>query len=487
MHFVGALDREPDMKCVLALFEGVATGAADGYFRMARKPASTLLHLGPGLANGIANLHNARKARSAIVNIVGEHATPHLSLDAPLTADIEGLAGPVSHWVKTSRDASTVGADGAEAVAASMNAPGEIATLILPGDTAWNEGGRVAAPVAFPSVQAFNIDQLEYAAEALNDPESLLFVGAEALTLEALDLVGKISAKTSCQVLAEWSNARWRRGAGRLAIDRLPYAIDRAIDVLKPIKRIVLVGSKTPIGFFAYPNKPSVLIQEGTQVVDLAPPETDLFAALDALCQAVGANKNTPINRAEYRVPDRATGTLTPEVIGVVLARTIPENAIVVDESVSSGASFIQSTMGANPHDWLGLRGGSIGDCLPIALGAALACPDRPVIAVTGDGSAMYTLQALWSMARENLDITIVILTNRKYQILLGEFQNVGVPNPGPRALDMMSLENPDLNFVDMARGMGVEAIAVEDAESFERIMRSDRSGRGPLLIDVIM
>ena len=156
MHFVAALDRVEGMRCVLGLFEGVVTGAADGYFRMKGTPASTLLHLGPGLANGLANLHNAKKANSGIVNIVGQHATHHIGYNAPLTSDIEGLARPMSAWVRTSPDAKSVSADGAAAIAAARSAPPQIATLILPADTAWNEADGIAAgPGGQPARELF--------------------------------------------------------------------------------------------------------------------------------------------------------------------------------------------------------------------------------------------------------------------------------------------------------------------------------------------
>src|ERR1700749_752470 len=178
MHFVAALDRVEGMRCILGLFEGVVTGAADGYYRMKGTPASTLLHLGPGLANGLANLHNAKKARSGIVNVVGQHATYHIGLNAPLTSDIEGLARPMSDWVKTSPDGKSVSADGMAAIAAAKSSPPQIATLILPADTAWNEADGIAQMPAPKQKPGFSSEAVYKAAKVLHGDaaHTLLFV-----------------------------------------------------------------------------------------------------------------------------------------------------------------------------------------------------------------------------------------------------------------------------------------------------------------------
>ena len=487
MHFVAALDQVPGMRCVLALFEGVATGAADGYWRMAGRPASTLLHLGPGLANGLANLHNAKKAGSGVVNIVGEHATGHIALDAPLTSDIAGIARPVSHWVHTSTRAEDVGADGAKAVAAAMTAPGQVATLILPGDTAWNEGGRVAEPLPAPARTAVDGATVDAAAQALGGPETLILLGGAALTADCLTLAGKIAAKTGCGLLTEWSNARLERGAGRVAVNRIPYPVDQALELLAPYRRIVLVASREPVAFFAYPDKPGRLTREGVEFVELAGAEADIQGALDALCDAVRANGEAPAGRAPAHRPDIPDGPPTPDSIARVLGHLIPENAIVVDESVTTGRSFFGQTAGAPPHDWLNNRGGSIGYGMPVAIGAAIACPDRKVIALEGDGSAMYTLQSLWTMAREGLDVTVLVFANRSYRILHGELGNVGVANPGPRAVDMLTLDRPELGWVHMARGMGVEGCRVEDTAGLADALRDGLASDGPYLIEIML
>ncbi|MEM6940254.1 MAG: acetolactate synthase large subunit [Pseudomonadota bacterium] len=487
MHFVAALDRIPGMRSVLALQEAVATGAADGYWRMAGKPASTLLHLGPGLANGLSNLHNAKKAGSGIVNIIGEHAPSHIALDAPLTSDIEGIARPVSHWVRTSPKAETVGQDAADAVRAAMKAPGQIASLILPSETAWTAGGKAQPPSPNDAPLAFDEAVLQIAQSALDGPESLLLLGGRALTSENLQTAGRIAARTGCVLLAEWANARMERGAGRVSVARVPYPIDQALDVLRPFKRIVLVGSRAPIGFFAYPGKPARLTRDDAEIIPLAAAGSDLNGALDALCQGLGATQTPPAQLAESQLPAAPTGPITAEALAKVLARAIPSDAIIVDESVTTGRAFFPLTRGAAPHTWLNNCGGSIGMGMPAAVGAAVACPNRKVMCLSGDGSAMYTVQALWTMAREKLDVTTLIFANQSYQILRGELSNVGAGNPGPRATDMMSLDRPALDWVAMARGMGVEAEKVATAEALAEALNAALSVTGPYLIEVTL
>jgi acetolactate synthase-1/2/3 large subunit len=486
MHFVAALDHIPGMRSILTLQEGVATGAADGYYRLAGKTACTLLHLGPGLANGLSNLHNAKKAGSGVLNIIGEHADSHITLDAPLTSDIQGIARPVSHWVHTSKDAASLGADAARAVQAANTAPGQVAALILPSDTAWTEGGLVAEPLPAVARPDFDRSQLEAAISALSGPDSLLLLGGAALTEDSLTLAGRISAATGCALLSEWANARMDRGAGRVSVARVPYPIDAALKVLAPYKRIVLVGARAPIGFFAYPGKPAILTAEGAQIITLAETGADLAGALTALCDGADAADTPPAHVAKESVPDLPSGALDPDNIALILGRAIPQDAVIVDESVTTGRGFFKATEGAPRHIWLNNCGGSIGYGMPVAIGAAIAAPQRKIMALTGDGSAMYTVQALWTMARENLDITVVIFANRSYRILRGELTNVGVGNPGPRAIDMLSLDRPNLDWVQMSRGMGVEAEAVTDCEGLEAALQTGLASSGPYLIEAI-
>jgi acetolactate synthase I/II/III large subunit len=486
MHFVAALDRVEGMRCVLGLFEGVVTGAADGYARMSEKPAATLLHLGPGLANGLANIHNANKASSPMVNIVGDHATHHRKYNAPLTSDIEGLARPSSHWVKTSPDAKSIAADGAAAIAAARALPGQIATLILPADTAWNEG---ASPVPVPPPEGpkpVSRQAIAEAAQALRSGEPcLILLTGRALRQDALELAGKIAVKTGARLMAQGSNARTQRGRGRVFVERVPYVVDQATRVLAGLKHIVLVGAKMPVAFFAYPNKPSLLAPTDAEGHLLARLDEDMIGALGALAAEVDALR-TPAPVTNEPPPEKASGRITPEALGASLGALLPENAIVVDEAVTTGRGFFAPTRSAAPHEWLSNMGGSIGLGMPLATGAAIACPDRKVITLEGDGSAMYTLQALWTQAREGLDVTTLLFSNRSYQILKGELANVGAGNPGRKALDMLDLDHPDIDFVALAKGMGVPGARVTDMAAFNHRLAEGIATPGPHLVEVV-
>ena len=510
MHFVAALDKVAGMRCVLGLFEGVVTGAADGYYRIKDRPAATLLHLGPGLANGLANLHNAKKANSGIVNIVGDHATGHLKLDAPLTSDIATLARPMSHWVHSSSSAAAIQADGREAIRQANSRPGRIATLILPADTAWTETTRSESadtpisngdtnPQADPAGPAstrslggsLTDDSLRQAAQALRlGPSTLLLLGGRALRANATQWAGRIAAATGCALMSEFYGARLERGAGRVMVPRLPYAVEPALAALAPFNRIVLVGAKEPVAFFAYPGKPGVLTRPGCECVTLASREDDLEAALQALCEVLGAGQG-PVAQVAVRTAapaaDSFHGPIEPDSVARLLVAQLPHNAIVIDEAVTMGRSFDKATQGAAPHDWLTGMGGSIGFALPAAVGAAIAAPDRKVIALEGDGSGMYTLQALWTMVRESLDITVVIFANRAYKILLGEFSGVGAGVPGRRATDMLSLDRPDLDWVALAKGMGMPACRVSDMSGFSLGLKRALAVPGPALVEVMV
>jgi acetolactate synthase I/II/III large subunit len=487
MHFVAALDRVDGMRCVLGLFEGVVTGAADGYARMTGNPAATLLHLGPGLANGLANIHNANKAKSAMVNIIGDHATYHRQYDAPLTSDIEGLARPSSHWVKTSPDAKSTAADGALAIAAARMPPGQIASLILPADTAWNEGSG-PVPVPPPAKPAPpSADAVEEAARVLRSgAPTLVLLAGRSLYADGLDLAGRIAAKTGARLSAQGSNARTQRGRGRVSVDRVPYVVEQALKYLDGIRHVVLVGSKMPVAFFAYPDKPSHLTPEGCQGHVLARPGDDLIQALEALADAVGARSTAPLLPDEP-APTPADGQITSDNLGRSIGALLPDNAIVADEAVTTGRGFFAPTRAAWPHDWLSNMGGSIGLGPPLATGAAVACPDRKVVSLQADGSAMYTVQALWTQAREGLDVTTVLFSNRTYQILKGELANVGAGNPGRKALDMLDLGKPDIDWVGLAKSLGVPGARVEDMAGFNRRFAEGLATSGPFLVEVVL
>ena len=487
MHFVAALDRAPGMRAILGLFEGAVTGMADGYGRMAEKPACTLLHLGPGLANGLANLHNARRAATPIVNIVGDHATYHAQYDAPLASDIVGFARPVSAWVHSSPSALTVAADGARAVHAALSPPGQIATLILPADTAWNEAEGEAAALPRPVPAAVSDEAVYRSVAALrNGKKTTLLIRGAALKERGLVAAGRIAAKTGARIACDTFTARLQRGAGRVQLARIPYFAEQIVEFFQDTEQLILVGAKPPVSFFAYPGKPSWGLQAATAIHYLAHPHEDGVAALEALAEALGAGQE-PTHVAALKKPETIADKFDQYTIGQVIARHLPEGAILSDEAATSGAGTALATITAAPHDHLGLTGGSIGQGLPVATGAAVAAPDRKVVCVHGDGGAMYTLQSLWTQAREKLDVTTVIFANRSYAILNIELARVGAGNPGPKALSMLDLHNPELDWTKLASGMGVEATRVTNIKDFENQFAAAMKSKGPRLIEVLL
>jgi acetolactate synthase-1/2/3 large subunit len=489
MHFVAALDRKPEMRCLLGLSEGVVTGAADGYARMAEKPAATLLHLGPGLANGLSNIHNAKRANTPMVNVVGDHASHHLAHDAPLTTDIESLARPMSHWVRRIGSAADVSRAAAEAVAVAMTPPGQIATLILPADAAWDEAPETVIrserlPPWHPGEARIREAAAAIRAGMQTGVPTVLLLSGTALRGEALVWAGRIAQATGARIMAQQSNARVERGAGRVVIDRVPYVVDRALASFAGTAQVILIGAKAPVAFFAYPGKPSSVLPQGCQVIEMAGPGDDLPAALAELAEALRVGPGVTPVVGERVGPDLPTGALTSATIAQALAVLSPEGAIFCDESVSSGREFFPATYGAAPHDFLQLTGGAIGLGLPLATGAAIACPQRKVLALQADGSAMYTVQALWTQARERLDVVTVIFSNRCYNILHNELKMVGAGEPGRNARRMLDLVEPALDWVHLAMGLGVEAARANDAAQFNDILRSAIARRGPFLIE---
>src|SRR5487761_954893 len=485
LHIVAALDRGTEMRCVLGLFEGVVTGAADGYARMAGKPACTLLHLGPGLANGLANLHNASRAHVPMVNIVGQHATFHLPHDTPLTSDIEAIARPFSKWLRTSRAASEIGRDAAEAIIAARTPPGRIATLIVPADIAWSNGGTVASISALPAPRLPDDAIIERAATMLRSglPTGILLAGS-ALHGTGLAAAGRIAASTGARLLSPYPFARMERGAGAPSVERVPYVREQAVDLLKEFRQLILVGASAPVAYFAHPGKNSVLTSPDCEIHALASPGDDYAGALDALAAALSASTTQPLTEKTARaaVP---TGDITLAGIAVAVAALLPENAIVIDESMTSGRGMMAATRGSPPHDWLANTGGSIGIAMPLAVGAAVACPARRVLCLTADGSGMYTSQALWTMAREGLNVTTVVFANRDYAVLKREFANLDVGDPGPQARELFEIGRPDLDWVSLAKGMGVPGTRVNSLEGFAKALREGFQSEGPTLIEV--
>jgi acetolactate synthase-1/2/3 large subunit len=483
IHIVAALDGIPGMRCVLGLFEGVVTGAADGYARMAEKPASTLLHLGPGLANGLANLHNASRARVPILNLVGQHATGHLRYDTPLTSDIEGIARPYSKWLRTSRASSELGRDAAEALVAARTAPGQIATLIVPADVAWGEGGSVAAIPALPKPPLPQAQTIERAAAMLRSglPTGILMAG-NALYGKGLVAAGRVAAATGAKLLAPYPFTRLQRGAGIPKVDRVQYVLEQGIEQFKEFRQLILVGAQAPVAYFAYPGKSSVFTSPECEIHALATPDEDYIAALDALAAALSV-RGIELSVEKVERPTMPSGEITLPGLAAAVGAVLAENTIVIDESMTSGRGLMAATRGAPPHEWLGNTGGSIGIAMPLAVGAAVACPDRPVLCLTADGSSMYTVQALWTMAREGLKITTVVFANRDYAVLKREYSYLG--SPGPQAASLFEIGRPDLDWTLLAKGMGVPATRVTSLDGFGKALRAGLQGEGPTLIEV--
>ena len=486
MHFVAALDDVAGMRAILGLFEGVVTGAADGYGRIADKPAATLLHLGPGLGNGLANLHNARRAHTPVVNIVGDHATYHKQYDAPLESDIDAIASAVSGWVHRSMTPADVATDATRAVAASMESPGQVATLILPADVCWLEAPGPVDPLPAPEPVAVDRTAFDAAVDALrSDERCLVFLGGNSLREPGLTAAHQIAQKTGSGLRAETFPARLERGAGVPTIDRLSYLAEFAQMQLDGVAHLVLVGAAPPVSFFAYPDKASVLTPDGCVIHDLCAGGADATAVLQQLANVLDAGGE--VARPEPSRPELPTGALTSESMAMVVGALLPERAIVVDESNTSGLYLAGSTAGCPRHDWLTLTGGAIGIALPLATGAAVAAPERPVLCVESDGSAMYTLQALWTQVRERLDVTTIICNNSSYAVLNMELARVGAERVGPKALSMLDISDPDLDFVALATGMGVPASRATTAEEFSEQLAAAFATKGPVLIEAMI
>ncbi|WP_018683067.1 acetolactate synthase large subunit [Actinokineospora enzanensis] len=481
MHFVAALDDVPGMRGVLALFEGVVTGAADGYARMTDRPAATLLHLGPGLANGLANLHNARRARTPVVNVIGDHALSHKRFDAPLESDIDALTGWTEGWRRTCVDPARIGTDAADAVAAAT--AGGIANLVLPADVSWGPDGVPASPVSPPAKSTVDDSVPAAVAGVLRSGEStVLLLGSGTTRERGLRAASRIAAATGARLFAETFPARIERGAGLPAVDRLGYLAEQVQWQLTDVRHLVLVGAKSPVSFFAYPGKPSDLVPPGCRTHTLAEVGDDAVDALERLADLV-ADGVEPVLQQPSR-PTLPSGDLTPQNWTEVIGALLPDGAIISDEANTSGVLIPTATAGAPRHDVLTLTGGAIGQGLPVAVGAAIACPDRPVICLQSDGSAMYTISALWTMARENLNVTTVILDNRAYAILRMELTRVGAESAGPRARALLDLANPDLDFAAIAEGMGVPATRARTAEELAEQFSRALAEPGPHLID---
>ncbi|MEM1228986.1 MAG: acetolactate synthase large subunit [Pseudomonadota bacterium] len=493
MHLVQAMDAVPGFRGVLGLFEGVCTGAADGYGRMRGHPAATLLHLGAGLGNGIANLHNARRADTPILNLIGEHGRHHVPFDAPLTADIPGIARPVSAWVRTSGTPEQLAQDGADAVLATLtarpNPEGAIATLVIPADCAWGEGAGRLAPARALERQRNPFDAAAVpAAAATLSARSVLLLDGNALTQRGLAAVARIVEKTGTAVFTATFPARVEGGPDVYPVRRLPYFPEQIAEALAEVEGLVLAGAQAPVSFFAYPSLPSSLVPEAVTPCVLARRDQDAAAALEALADELDAPAITATGRHAIAQVDieRPSGPLNTGAVSTLLAATAPADAIVAVDSGGGGAAYTPMQRSV-PHSWLNLTGGAIGQGGPVAVGAAIACPDRKVYALLGDGGAMYTNQFLWTAAREQLDITVVIYSNRAYNILEVEYRRLGVNEIGADAGSLFNLDEPAIDWVMLARAQGVDAVQADTCEGFEAALLQAAERKGPFLIEAVL
>jgi acetolactate synthase-1/2/3 large subunit len=489
MHFVAALDRIPGIKCVLGLHENVVTGMADGYFRVTGKPAATLLHCGPGLANGIANLHNARRAGAGIVNIVGDHAIAHVPFDSPLTADVMALAGSCSDWIAASASPRAIGPDAARAVQAAGAGYGNVATLVLPADVSWSEGACIGAPLDKVAPTLPDPHQIERAVAAIRSGGRVVIVlGAPALVEDAQPLLAGLQA-AGVDLMVSPLAGRQPIGRGRLPLRPVPYSVPAAVAALAPYDHVVLINCPPPTAFFLYPGQPSRVTRPDAQIIGLARAAQDGLAALRALTANLDIGPGEI--PAELPAPACRQGPVTPETLAALVCELMPEDAIIANESLTQGAQFPTHFPRMAPCDLIPMVGGAIGGGLPMATGAAIGAREigqgaRRVVSLQADGSAAYTLQSLWTQAREGLPCTTLLLNNRKYAILIDEYAKVGA-NPGPTAYDMLSLDRPEIDWAGIARSFGVTAFAVHDLdelrEAFSTALRHD----GPCLLDIHM
>jgi len=493
MHLVQAMDAVPEFRGVLCLFEGVCTGAADGYARMKGKPAVTLLHLGPGLGNGIANLHNARRAGSPIINLVGNHTADHEVLDAPLTSDIETLAKNVSRWIKKDASAASLAQDGLAALTAAMTkgvgSSGQISTLIIPADACWGDVGPASVvqkvqKVAPPALEKPDQTQVAEIASRLS-PSSLILLDRDGLLPEAREAAARVAAKVGCRIAMTTFPARVDSGPGFPVVERLPYFPEQVQSALSGVTHLVLAGAQAPVSFFAYPSTPSELTPEGCLVDCLAEGHQDVAWALAQLMTEAEAQDSGPI-RYEKRTNEAPSGALTTRAVALMIAESMPEKSILCGDS-GGGAAVLGPAQTTKAHTWLNLTGGSIGQGGPAAIGAAIAEPDRQVLALLGDGASMYTNQALWTQARERLNVITVIFNNQRYGILETEYLRLGVNEIGQEAGALFALNEPSIGFAALAESMGVPGARVTTAEAFQAALTEAINRQGPSLIEAVL
>lgn len=487
LPLVAAFDAVPTLRPVPALFEGVCSGAADGYARIARRPALTLLHHGAGLGNALANLHNARRARSPLINLVGDHAPAHAAAGPPLATDVEGLARPMSGWLRTAASSSSLAADGAQALLAARSPPGQVATLVIPGSCAWGAARGPAVVGQPPAAAAVDPAMITAIAAVLRRKRpAALLLDTAGLEPPGLAAAGRISVLTGAALLCPTFPARLARGAGRLLVERLPYLSQAARARLGGLEHLILAGSEPPVAFFTDPgdagrHSRGALLPARCALHSLAASGADVVGTLEALAEALGARTPAqPVAAAEVAPP---SGRLRAAAIGAAVASTLPAGAIVVDESGTAGPALWAATARAPAHDWLCLTGGALGQGLPLAVGAALAAPHRRVLCLLADGAAAYTPQALWTLAHEQLDVTVVVLANRAYRLLQRELQRLGLPE-GAASRALLEQTRPSVDWCRLAASMGVAARCVATAEALVEQLRRDLCARGPCCIE---
>ncbi|MDR3635361.1 MAG: acetolactate synthase large subunit [Isosphaeraceae bacterium] len=471
---------------VLCLQEDVVTGAADGYGRMKGAPAFTLLHVACGFANGIAMVHNAARANTPVVNVVGTNASYHQA-NYPehelVNGRVSDLARAVSHWCGEARSASHLGELGA--AAAALAKTGKVCTIVAPTNCHWDEANPPPTPPSSSGRPQVAPEAIARAAGMLsNGKKTGLVLGNLALQGEALECAGRVAARTGAVLLAETFPSRYlARGEGRPPVDPIPYEFEIGVKFLEPFEQLVFVGSGLPVATFAYKNKPTLKSPPGCDLFAMASADEDLETALRALAEASGATGTPALQPRTPASPP--SGELTAAAIGQTLCSLLPENAILVDEAATNGPPIYAATKGARAHDYLNpVTGGAIGGGPPMALGAAIACPDRKVVLLQADGSGMYTVQALWSMAREKADVIIIVLKNDAYAILGLELARVRERETNAKMKSMLDLGKPTLGWVEIATGLGVPATRVGTAEEFHQRFEAALGAKGPQLIE---
>jgi acetolactate synthase I/II/III large subunit len=488
LPLVTAFDVVPGIRAILGLSEGVCAGAADGYGRMLEKPAMALLHLGPGFANAIAYLHDARRSGTPLFAVVGDHAAWHRGADAPLTMDIEALAGTVSGWVRTNRSTASLVGDTAEAITQART--GRIATLIVPHDHLLGACGESKASQHENPPDPVDIGVIEAAARIMRKAhKSALMLGGSALRQRGLLAASRIQKATGCGLITDYFPPYVDRGAGLPAVERIPYFPEPALAMLSQYEAVIFAGTGEPVTFFGYPGVDSYLLGDDQQKLHIAGRGHDLLDALDRLADAVaGPGKPSSSDNvyASVERPALPEGHLTPEKAHAVVAAVQPEGAIIVDEGLTSWFNYYPLSATLPPHSQMTVCGGAVGYGMPCAVGAAIACPDRPVINIESDGSGMYTLQALWTQARERLNVTTLICSNRSYNILKVELARSGIISTGPSALALTEIDHPAIDWVKIASGLGVPGQSVTTAEALARALSRALREPGPHLIEML-